>query len=57
MKRWVDTSVPEMYKFLAVNFLMGHIRKGELESYWSVDEIEETPFFSRIMPRYRYFLK
>ena len=56
IKRWVDTTVPEMYKFIAVNLLMGHIQRGSLDSYWSTEEIEEVPIFGRMMPKCRFLL-
>ena len=33
---------------------MGHVRKGNLKSYWSSDPLLHTPIFSQIMSRDRY---
>lgn len=32
VKRRVNTTVAEIYKFVAINFLMGHVRKGSPHS-------------------------
>jgi len=34
--------------------LMGHIQKPSLSSYWSTDDMMNTPFFHQTMPRDRY---
>jgi len=33
---------------------MGHVQKGNLKSYWSIDYLLHTPIFDQIMFRDRY---
>ena len=33
---------------------MGHVQKGDLQSYWSIDLLLHTPIFGQIMSRDRY---
>lgn len=56
MKLWKKATVGEMYKFLAINFLMALVKKNNLHEYWTTREIDETPIFARIMPRSRFLL-
>lgn len=54
MKAWIDLTVDELKKFLGLSILMGHVRKGNLNDYWSTDILLSTPIFGKIMPRNRY---
>ncbi|XP_077579603.1 heterogeneous nuclear ribonucleoprotein U-like protein 1 isoform X3 [Stigmatopora nigra] len=47
-------AVPELKAFLGLNFVTTYVRKPTTNHYWSVDEIEATPFFSQTMGRNRY---
>ncbi|CAL1299320.1 unnamed protein product [Larinioides sclopetarius] len=52
--KWVDTTVAEMKKFLALVILMGQVRKTILNDYWSTDPVTSTPFFAKVMTRNRF---
>lgn len=52
--KWVDITVPEMKKFLALFILMGQVRKTILNDYWSTDPVTATPFFAKVMTRNRF---
>lgn len=54
MKPWNILTVDEFEIFLGLSILMGHVRKGELKSYWSTDPLIHTPIFRQLMPRDRY---
>ena len=53
-RRWKPTTPTEIKKFFGLLFLTGLVRKSDLDSYWSTDELIATPYFSRIMPRNRF---
>ena len=53
-KNWIPTSTDEMKRFLALNLLMGVIKKPSIRSYWDTDSMLSTPFFSHIMSRGRF---
>lgn len=55
MKAWCPVTRNEFENFLGLSILMGHVRKGELHSYWSTDPLMHTPIFGQIMSRDRYF--
>ena len=40
-------SVPELKAFFGLTFLTGYVKKPNLELYWSVDEVDATPYFSQ----------
>lgn len=54
MTKWVDLEEGELMKFLALSILMGHVRKGQLEDYWSTSPMLSTPIFPKTMTRNRY---
>ena len=54
MKAWIDLTVEEFKKFLGLSILMGHVRKGQLNDYWSTDTLLYTPIFNQTMSRNRY---
>lgn len=51
---WKPVSVPELKTFFALSFLTGYIKKPSLDLYWSVEEIDATPYFSQTMSRNRF---
>ena len=53
-RQWVPVSLPEMKKFIGLTLCMGIIRKNTLDSYWSTQLLEKTPYFSTCMARDRY---
>ena len=52
---WFDTTIYEMYVFLATTMLMSFTKKNRLLSYWSTDRLLMTPIFHELFPRHRYF--
>jgi hypothetical protein len=52
---WSDTTIDEMYVFLATTMLMSFTKKNKLLSYWSTDRLIMTPIFNELFPRHRYF--
>ncbi|XP_061585716.1 piggyBac transposable element-derived protein 4-like [Cololabis saira] len=53
---WKPVSVQEIKSFFGLTFLTGYIKKPNLELYWSVDEVDATPYFSKTMSRNRFQL-
>jgi len=53
-RNWTDVTTDELRVFFALMMLMGHIQKPSLSSYWSTDDMMNTPFFHQTMPRDRY---
>ncbi|XP_030261760.1 piggyBac transposable element-derived protein 4-like isoform X2 [Sparus aurata] len=51
---WKPVSIPELKSFFGLSFLTGYIKKPNLELYWSVDEVDATPHFSKTMARNRF---
>ncbi|XP_058509216.1 piggyBac transposable element-derived protein 4-like [Solea solea] len=51
---WKPVSVPELKTFFGLSFLTGYVKKPNLELYWSVDEVDATPYFSKTMSRNRF---
>lgn len=54
--KWVDTTIQEMRRFLALLIAMGLVSQLDLGEYWTTDPVTSTPFFSDCMPRDRFFL-
>jgi hypothetical protein len=54
MASWKDTSLPEMYSFLAIIMLTGILPKNRIRDYWSTDNLLSTPIFSQIFTRNRF---
>ncbi|XP_020294562.1 piggyBac transposable element-derived protein 2-like [Pseudomyrmex gracilis] len=54
MKPWTPFTKEDFEIFLGLSILMGHVRKGELHSYWSTDQLVQTPIFRQMMSRDRY---
>lgn len=53
-KQWRDTTITEIKKFLALNILMGQVKKNNVNDYWTTDPYMETPIFGKIMTRNRF---
>jgi len=53
LKNWVPLEPPEIWRFLALIFLMGIDQKPSFTDYWS-QSLLHTPIFPKIMPRQRY---
>lgn len=51
-----DTTIDEMFIFLAVNMLMARNKKLEIQDYWSTNELLHQNIFGRLMSRGRYLL-
>ncbi len=47
---WLDTTIDEMYVFLATTMLMSFTKKNKLLSYWSTDRLLMTPIVNEIIP-------
>lgn len=43
-----------MWTFFGLMFLTGIVQKGQLQDYWSTDELLSTPYFTKHMSRNRY---
>ena len=56
LSSWETTTVPEMKTFIGVILLMGIIYKPQIPLYWSTDPLYNTPIFSEIMNRNRFYL-
>ncbi|CAF1534693.1 unnamed protein product [Adineta ricciae] len=54
MARWSDTSLSEMYSFLATMMLTGILPKNRIRDYWSTDRLSSTPIFMQIFTRNRF---
>ncbi|XP_032688641.1 piggyBac transposable element-derived protein 4-like [Odontomachus brunneus] len=54
MQPWVDLTVEELKTFIDLTILMGHVRKGSIQDYWSTDSILLTSIFRQTMSRNRY---
>ena len=44
-KKWKETDMSEMKRFIGILLLMGVIKKPSLNEYWSTDPLISTPFF------------
>ncbi|CAF1411692.1 unnamed protein product [Rotaria sordida] len=54
MARWKDTTLPEMYSFLATIILTGILSKNRIRDYWSTDNLISTPIFIQTFTRNRF---
>ena len=59
MKAWCPDIKKELENFLGLSILMGHVQKGDLQSYWSTALLLHTPIFDQIIScdRYIYILR
>ena len=51
---WADCTEDEIKKLFALIIVMGLVRKADLPSYWSTEEMCATPFFRKVMTRNRF---
>nr|XP_045620189.1 piggyBac transposable element-derived protein 4-like isoform X1 [Procambarus clarkii]XP_045620190.1 piggyBac transposable element-derived protein 4-like isoform X1 [Procambarus clarkii] len=56
LERWKNTTVSEMYLFLALCIMMTHCVKQTITDYWSKDLCIPTPIFEKYMSRDRFVL-
>ena len=54
--RWAPVACSEMKVFLGLLLLTGIIQKGSLNTYWSTEELIQTPMFSIVMTSDRFLL-
>ena len=54
LKNWTDLTVNELQVFIGLVIVMGIVHKPNINSYWSRDELYNTPIFSKVMPRDRF---
>lgn len=45
-----------MKRFIAMIIAMGLVQHHDIQDYWSKDEMLETPFFGKTMPRNKFLL-
>ncbi|XP_069669111.1 piggyBac transposable element-derived protein 4-like [Periplaneta americana] len=53
---WFDCTTDELKAFIALCIIQSHIKKHDLEAYWSTGGVTETPFFATVMPFRRFSL-
>uniref|UniRef100_A0A8C5E3K8 PiggyBac transposable element-derived protein domain-containing protein n=1 Tax=Gouania willdenowi TaxID=441366 RepID=A0A8C5E3K8_GOUWI len=51
---WNPVSVGELKTFFGLSFLTGYVKKPSLYLYWSMDEVDATPYFNKTMPKNRF---
>ena len=54
MKQWHPVTLAEMKVFLSVIISMGIVQKRDVPDYWSLDSIEDTPFYWKTMSGDRF---
>jgi len=56
-KLWPDDgiSVSDLKSFIALTFYFGLVKKDNVKSYWSTDNIYDTPFPKKVMGRDKFF--
>ena len=55
-KLWDDVKRGDMMRFVGMIIGMGLVQQQDLHDYWSKDELLETPFFHKAMPRNTFLL-
>lgn len=55
-KKWVNTTVNEMRRFIAMLIAMALVTQCDLSEYWTTNPVTSTPFFSDCMSRDRFML-
>lgn len=56
LKRWVETSIGELYVLLGLLITMGIDQRGSLKEYWHSNKYLDMPEFKNIMTYSRYIL-
>lgn len=46
MKPWADLAAEELKTFIGLSILMGHVRKGCIQDYWSIDPLIDSDFWT-----------
>lgn len=54
LKKWHDTTINELYRFIALTLTMSRLKKLSCNEYWSTNEIIRTDVFGKHMTRDRY---
>ena len=54
LKNCTDLTVNELQMFIGLVILMGIVHKPNINSYWSRDELYNTPIISKVMPQDRF---
>lgn len=54
LKKWHDTTINELYRFIALTLTMSRLKKLSFNEYWSTNEIIRTDVFGKHMARDRY---
>ena len=54
LKNCTDLTVNELQMFIGLVTLMGIVHKPNINSYWSRDELYNTPIISKVMPQDRF---
>ena len=54
LKNWTGLTVNELQVFIGLVILMGIVHKPNINSYWSRNELYNTPIFLKVMPRDRF---
>ena len=54
MKQWRPVTLAEMRMFLSVVISMGLVQKRDIQDYWSLDSVQDTPFYRKTMSRDRF---
>ena len=54
LKNCTDLTVNELQMFIGLVILMGIVHKPNVNSYWSRDELYNTPIISKVIPRDRF---
>ncbi|XP_062611305.1 piggyBac transposable element-derived protein 5-like [Saccostrea cucullata] len=55
-RNWVKTTLDEMKVFIAMTIAMGLVVQLDISEYWTISEVNTTPFFPSLMPRDRFWL-
>ena len=48
LKNWTDLTVNKLQVFIGLVILMGIVHKPNINSYWSGDELYNTPIFQKL---------
>lgn len=49
------TDVDRILVFICLTYYMGLVKKPDIKNYWSLDEMLETPFVRKLMPRDEFY--
>ena len=54
LNSWIDTTPGDIRVFMAHIFIMGLVKKPDLEKYWNMESVTRIPFFGKYMSRNRF---